>query len=226
MKRIVIFVVGCAALVALTWYAGAGAVARGFETLGVWGLLLVALVHLPVVALVGVAWWIIGRDIPGAARWKFIAARLVRNGAAEVLPFSQLGGFTIGVRVICLTGVGLFRSALSMFSDLVVEFSAKLPYALIGLLLLLSAQPNTTLLMPLSLGIGLTAAAITAGVIFRVRLKAMLERSALVLVRKWTRLAPSEDVHPRSPPSSRPTGSRPRSRFISWAGRWERPRPG
>lgn len=196
MKRIVIFLIGCAMLVALTWYAGAGAVAQAFVTLGAGGLLVVSLIHLPTVALAGIAWWAVGRDVPGAARWKFVAARLMRNAAGEVLPFSQLGGFAVGVRVLVLWGVKLFRGSLSLFADLVMEFAGKFPYAVIGIALVYAVQPRSGLLGPLALGAGLTAACVAPVVVFRGRLMDLLERYALKLVRRWTSLAPSADVRP------------------------------
>ena len=196
MKRILLFLIGCAGLVALTWYAGAGAVGHAFATLGPVGLLIIAMIHVPVVALVGVAWWVVARDVSGAAWWKFVGARFVRNAGGEILPFSQLGGFALGVRVLCLGGVGAFRSALSMFADLVMEFAGKLPYAVLGVLLLLAAQPASNLLLPLSISLGLSAAGTAVAIVFRSRLKSMLESSALVIVRKWTSLAPSEEVGP------------------------------
>lgn len=151
------------------------------------------MLHLPVIALLGLGWWAIGRGVPRAAPWKFVAARLVRDAAADVLPFSQVGGFVIGARALKLMGFRIVPAGVSMLVDLVIELSAKLPYVLAGLILLLYVKSGSGLLRPAFLGLGLTAAGLAALAIFRVRIKAMLERAAMMLGGRWPSL--ELDVH-------------------------------
>jgi len=199
MKRVLLFVLGLAAIVALVWYAGAGAVVRTLMVLGPLGLFVIVALHVPNEALMGLAWWHVRGPAPRDARpedhvLKFLMARLIRDAAGEFLPFSQLGGFAVGARALALTGVELFRAGLSMFADLVTEFAAKLPYTLIGVVLLFAVQPGSHLLTPLGAGIAVAAAGFAAVFAFREPLLAALERAALALARKWTHLTPPADV--------------------------------
>jgi putative membrane protein len=206
MKRIALFVFGLAVLGALIWYAGAGAIVRALGALGPFGLVGIALLHLPTIAAMGVAWWSVRGLTPAGALRRFLVARLIRDAAGEVLPFSQLGGFAIGARALALSGVDLFRGALSMFADLVMEFAAKLPYTVIGLVVLFALQPGAALLQPVSLGVAATAAGLAAIFVFRRPLLARLERTALAVVRRWTSLAPRSDVAPAIAATFAPRG--------------------
>jgi putative membrane protein len=192
--RFIIFFLGVATLAALTAYAGAGAVFKALAALRFSGLFIIALLHLPVIALMGWAWWLIGRDGSGGSLRKFAWARLVRDAAAECLPFSQVGGYVFGVRALQLGGVNALRGALSMSVDLVVELWAKLPYFLAGVLALYAVAPGTPLSNMLFIALGLTALAVLAPFAFRHRLRRMLEASARALSGRWPNLGSSEDV--------------------------------
>jgi putative membrane protein len=191
LGRVIAFLLGAAVLIALTIYAGAGAVLHALGVLRFSGLMIIALIHVPVVALLGAAWWQIGHDLPGATRLKFAWARLVRDAASEVLPFSQIGGFVLGVRALHLGGVSALRGALSMSVDLVMELWAKLPYFLAGLMVLFVVAPGSHLFRALPLALGLTAIVVAIPFIFRARLRRALEISAVAISRRW----PSLDSH-------------------------------
>lgn len=133
---------GAAGLVAAIAFAGVDTVGQAVERVGVAGLIIVALIHLPVIALTGSAWSAIGNDVSGASTWKFIWARYVREATGEVLPFSQLGGIVAGVRVLSLAGLGTVPVIGSMLADILIEQAAKLPYVLAGAVLLLTAHRN------------------------------------------------------------------------------------
>lgn len=141
--RWLIFLAGIAVLAGLAVWAGLPAIGRAFAILGAAGFLVIVLAHLPLVGLMGLAWWSIGRAAGRLAG--FVAARLARDAVAELLPFSQLGGFAAGVRVLSLTGVPARAAAHSLFADLLMEFLAKLPYALAGLGLLAWLRPGNAL---------------------------------------------------------------------------------
>jgi putative membrane protein len=182
------FVFGAAALAALVGYAGIDDIARALANLGVGGLVIVALIHLPVIALLGTAWWFLGRDMAHASAWKFMWARFVRESAAEVLPFSQLGGFVIGARALNLSGVRALPVSVSMLLDLVLELAAKLPYVLAGLLLLLFVKPDGDLSRGAMAGVAFTIVLLAFLVFFRARIRDGLERAAAGLARRWPAL--------------------------------------
>ena len=185
--RLAAFVLGCAAIAALVVYAGAGSVLHTIAALRPSGLALITALHAPVLAAMGIAWWCIGRRAPGAAVGKFVAARFVRDAVSEVLPFSQLGGFALGVRALSLTGVSALCGGISMFADLVVEFVAKLPYALAGLMVLLALEPHSPLVSPLAAGLALAVIGLAGAVLLRHRLGDLLLDRAAGLARRWNR---------------------------------------
>lgn len=185
MKRILMFAAGCAILAALVWYTGAGAVGHALAMLGISGVVLVAILHLPLIFLMGLAW----RSASGktASRNAFVISRFIRDAAAEALPFSQLGGFAVAIRALSLQGVTVLTAALSLFVDLVAEFAAKLPYTLAGLVLLFLVRPDYSVFAPLLAGTFVTAAAIPAAVRFRARLVARAEAITQSVLQRWTR---------------------------------------
>lgn len=189
MKRaaIVAFVAGAIGLIILIAHAGAGAVGQALVALGWSGLGILALLHTPVIALLGLGWWFISRD-GSTPPWKFVWARLVRDAAADVLPFSQVGGFVAGARALTLTGLRIVPVGVSMLVDLVIEFSAKLPYMVVGLFLLLYMKSGSELLRPAFLGLGLTMTGLAAVAIFRAHIKEMLVRAAMAIGARWPNL--------------------------------------
>jgi putative membrane protein len=153
------------------------------------GLLIIVLAHLPIEALMGLAWRLATGNGPTASPRRFVWARLVRDAAAETLPFSQIGGFVLGVRALRLSGPAALRGVLSMSVDLVVELGAKLPYVLAGVLTLLALAPGSGLMRPLILGLALTAAAVAVPMLGRRRLGAAFEAAIRKISQRWPVLA-------------------------------------
>ncbi|MDE2182813.1 MAG: flippase-like domain-containing protein [Alphaproteobacteria bacterium] len=191
--KLAAFALGCAALAWLLVYAGAGAVVQAALRLGLTGLCIVALLHAPVLAAMGIAWWNIGRDASGAALGKFVAARFVRDAVSEVLPLSQLGGFAAGVRALHLAGVSTLCAAASMFADLVAEFAAKLPYVVAGIAVLAYLRPWSALALSLLSLIALMAAGGAALFALRRRVALVSGRLAATAARRWAPLRSLED---------------------------------
>jgi putative membrane protein len=86
----------------------------------------------------------------------------VRDSAAETLPFSQIGGFVVGVRASILDGIAPAAAAASMIADITTEMVAQLVYVCLGIALL-SATMKTAAGMPstgwLMTGVSLAALA-------------------------------------------------------------------
>jgi putative membrane protein len=192
----VAFVLGLACAAAATVYAGTGAVVRALQSLHVTGLLLIAVLHLPIGMAMGLAWWLVSGKDPHASRSRFIWARFVRDAAAEVLPFSQIGGFVLGVRALGPGRATIARGTVSMSVDLLIELAAKLPYVAAGLaaLLVLPSQPG--LARPLAIALLLTCAAAAVPLIAHNRLRAWLEAAAREISRRWPSLAGIESDVP------------------------------
>lgn len=184
---------GLALLGVLAVRSGIWSIATALSRLGFWGLAIVALAHLPVIALMGTAWWLIARTSGGTGRINFVWARAVRDAASEALPFSQVGGYVIGARALTVAGADGTLAAASTLIDLVVELSAKLPYLLIGLAVLQWLHPSRAALLTIS-------AVILALVLFMMlvcSLQARAEKLAPKLVtrivRRWPGLQSSRE---------------------------------
>jgi putative membrane protein len=190
--RLVLFLAGGLALVAITLHAGIGPVLRALAVLKLSGLALITLLHLPVIALMGLAWWFIGR--PGARACVFVTARLVRDSVAEALPFSQVGGFVGGVRLLVLAGTHALDAGLTLFADLMAEFGTKLVYTLAGLLILAWLVPHATLLRPFSLTLAAAFLAAILLVLLRRQFRGVLSRLAHWVMR---RIMPDNDYGQR-----------------------------
>jgi putative membrane protein len=178
-----IFVIGIAALVALAVRAGMADVVKTLAALDWGGFVLITLLHAPVILMMGVAWWTVGRgEAPASV---FIAGRLVRDSVAEVLPFSQIGGYISGLRAANLGGAPLLASALSLVGDLTAEFAAKLPYVLTAILCLLAILPGNKVIWPVLLALAVIVAALIVAFLFRHRLFLWFENATRRLVEKW-----------------------------------------
>src|SRR5271169_6926624 len=142
----------------LVVHFGAGAVARSLLAVGWAGFAAVCLIHLALIAVMGIAWWVL---LPGTNPWCAIWARLVRDSASEVLPLSQVGGYVAGARAIAVAGIPGGTAAASTIVDVTLEFFAQIAYTAIALLWLLYLEPQARFVVPVA--IGLTVAAGLAG---------------------------------------------------------------
>lgn len=185
---ILAFLAGIGLAVFLLIRAGFAPVAHSLVALGLIGLAAIIAAHIPIIALLGAAWWSIGRG-PGRPRLlPFIWARAVRDAAAEALPFSQVGGYVIGGRALALAGADAATTGLSTFLDLVLEFAAKIPYVLLGLGVLEFLRPSggtaSGILVVLACAFG-------AGLLLRAQTGGMASRLLERLLARFPRLAAS-----------------------------------
>jgi len=78
----------------------------------------------------------------------FIWGRLVRDGAAEVLPLSQIGGFVLGARAMVLAHIPPVVASASTVVDVTLELLSQLVYTIIGLILLAWLRPGSEIELP------------------------------------------------------------------------------
>lgn len=138
MKRrvVIIAALGLFAAGYLVWHVGYAAVFSAVLHIGFSGFILVCLYAVAVFATLGTAWWVLVAG-SGTKGWRsFVWARLVRDSAAETLPFSQIGGFVIGARAAILDGIPATMATASMIADITTELVAQVVYACIGIALL------------------------------------------------------------------------------------------
>jgi len=144
-----------AGLAAAAWAFGAtgwAGVLAAVGHIGVGGYLLFCLWFLVVFAILGAAWWAASCCEPLHTLWRFAWARLVREAAADLLPFSHLGGIVLGARTLIAHGVPQRRANAALLVDLTTEMVAQLVFTLTGIALFfaaVAAGPESAKLRPL-----------------------------------------------------------------------------
>ena len=174
--------VGLTALGALVVHFGADAVIRSLVAIGWGGFTAICLIHLALIAVMGIAWWALASAAPA---WVFIWGRLTRDAGSEVLPLSQMGGTVLGARAVALAGVSGPVATASTIVDLTLEFFAKLAYTAVGLVLLVHLRPDLPVALPITTGIAVAALVAIAFVVAQRHGFALFDRLARALGRGW-----------------------------------------
>ena len=105
LRLIIVALFGVGLALYLIYYVGFGAVLSAALTVGWSGFALLIALGLANLALVAMAWHVLVEGFEPSRFATFLCGRTVRDSAAEVLPFSQVGGFVIGARAVILRGV-------------------------------------------------------------------------------------------------------------------------
>jgi putative membrane protein len=189
---VIALTIGVAAGAAAVIRAGAGAVTQALESLHLSGLLVLALLHLPIVVLMGFAWRLASGDDPPASPSRFVWARFVRDAAGEVLPLLQLGGIVFGVRALG-RGRAITLGAVSACIDGIMELTAKLPYVLAALLTLLALGPQSPFTRLLSLALAATGVVVASLAVARRSLGASLGALARAVSSRWPTVLALDD---------------------------------
>ncbi len=161
MKRISIALAfaGVAITTLLIGWFGFAHVADAVVSIGWDGFALLLGVQILLFALLGVPWSVIagGAEAGGVRAGSlatYVWARAVRDSGTNCLPFSSLGGFVFGTRVLTLHGVAWPLATASTIVDVTAEVLAQMLFALLGLCLLLSRDPGSPVAVPLAIGVG------------------------------------------------------------------------
>lgn len=123
---------GLGAAVALIGYVDFGSVVAAIRPIGLRGFVIVVLAQALLGAPLGLAWWTVARDQPVARIGVFAWASLVAEAAANVLPFSQVGGAAIASRAAVVAGVKARIALASNIVDITLELAAQLIFTLCG----------------------------------------------------------------------------------------------
>lgn len=184
MRRIPVIgaIVGLFVIAALVVDIGAAPVAEALVRIGWLGFSAICLIHLAVIAGMGLAW---GAIVPAMPVWIFLWGRLVRDAGSEILPFSQIGGIALGARAVALAGVPLSTAAASTIVDITLEFVAKLAYLALGLFCLVHLRPVSPVAPPLAISLLLTSIAAVAFLAAQRRGFDVLDRFLRALGRGW-----------------------------------------
>jgi putative membrane protein len=156
-------IVGFAVATAIIGYIGFGAVFTSLAAIGWRGFaFLCAYAFLPY-AILGTAWFVL---VAGATmqQWgTLVWARLLREAASELLPFTQVGGFLIGARAAAIQGVPGSIALATTVVDVTTELISQLGFTGVGITILvmhLGGRSSASDLVGGSLiGLALTTAA-------------------------------------------------------------------
>jgi glycosyltransferase 2 family protein len=149
----------------LVLHVGFAAVLTAAAEVGWAGFALLCLYALALFPLLGAAWRVL---LPGAGAgvWVFVWARLVREAASDVLPFSQVGGIVFGARTAIRHGVAGSEAFASTIVDVTSEALAQIAYIALGFAILSAGVPGSSSIGTLTkvFAVGL-ALAVVAGVL-------------------------------------------------------------
>ena len=151
---VITWLLGIAALVAVTAWSGLDAVGHAVASVG-WGILLVVLVRCVTVAVAGVGWWLL---FPPKARPQLqtcLGLRFVREAANVLLPMAQVGGDVIGAGLLTLYAVPGSLAAASVVVDVLVQAATQLLFAVVGLLTLVALGADAALARVAAVGLGI-----------------------------------------------------------------------
>jgi putative membrane protein len=173
---------GLALIGVLVGYFGADAVIRSLIAIGWSGFATICLIHLVLIAVMGMAWWAL---LPGTRLWISIWGRLVRDAASEVLPLSQVGGYVLGARAIALTGVPGTSAAASTIVDVSLEFIAQIAFTGLALAWLIRLWPEAPVALPVAIGLAAAAILAVGLLVAQWRGFGLIDRLAGIIGRDW-----------------------------------------
>jgi putative membrane protein len=173
--------IGLAIVVGLVVWVGAGRVMRALEQAGWPGFLSLVGASLLTLLTIGGAWRVLAPPGERNAHYlNFAWGRAVRDGAADVLPFSQIAGVFVGARALILRGVTESFAYASTVVDLTAEMMAQIVFTAIGVAILLMRVSGLKLEDPVVavplviIGLGIAAAA--AFIAFQIRGGPLIEK--------------------------------------------------
>jgi putative membrane protein len=144
---------GIAVVTGLVIYFGAGDVLRALTSVRISGFAEYIAAQSVIVLGLGLCWRMLLRSRMKGSYWLCVWGRLVRDATGEFLPFSQVGGYVLGARVMTLGGVNIADAAASTLADITTEFLAQLMFIGLGLAILARKAPNSGLFVPVGVGL-------------------------------------------------------------------------
>jgi putative membrane protein len=115
---------------------------RAVSTVGRRGFLVLCLYQFGLFVLLGTAWFVLTPRARAARLSIFVWARMVRDAASDLLPFSHIGGIVLGARSAIAQGVSQSVVFGSMATDITAEMLAQIAFTLVGIVILTASLPQ------------------------------------------------------------------------------------
>ena len=188
---------GLALTIFLVAWFGAGPVLSALAAIGWRGLVLLACLHLVLMFICGCAWHSVMPPEKRVALGIAMAARILRDAGAELLPISAAGGAVLGARALMLARMQGAMAFATTIVDVTVELMAQLCFTALGIVVLLRGGWAPHLGTPALIGLAVGIAAAFGFVLAqRLGFFLLLERlSARVAARESTWRPPVGSVH-------------------------------
>jgi putative membrane protein len=165
LRIVLVAALGLCLAAYLVLHIGFTAVLSAAGAVGWGGFGLLCLYALALFPLLGASWALL---LPGARGgiWVFVWARMVREAAADVLPFSQVGGIVLGARTAIRHGIAGPEAFASTIVDVTSEALAQIAFVALGFAILSAGTPPSSSSAALSkaFAVGLVLA-VLAGVV-------------------------------------------------------------
>jgi putative membrane protein len=134
-----------AGLAAAIWAmdkVGFAGLLHAIDRMGWAGFLAFCAASLILSLILGAAWWVSMPGEPIRRLPLFAWARIAREGANDLLPFSQVGGLIVGGRTLTRIGLPAPRTYAAMVVDLTTEMASQAAITLFGVAALASILMN------------------------------------------------------------------------------------
>jgi putative membrane protein len=162
LRVLALAVLGLAFALYLFMYVGRGAVFSAAVGVGWGGFAILCLFALGLFLILGAAWHVLLPSAPNKLR-VFVGARMVRDAATEVLPFSQLGGIVLGTRAAILHGISRPLVLATTIVDVTTEMLAQIVYIALGALIFGARAPQVDFAASLTRSVAIGLALILVG---------------------------------------------------------------
>ncbi len=143
IRVVIIAALGLALGLYVIQFVGVGSVVSAAAAVGWGGFAILCIYALALFAPLGTAWYVL-LPVESRAAWRVLArARMVRDAATEVLPFSQFGGIVLGARAAIFQGIAPHVAFASTIVDVTAEMLAQIAYVALGLAILIARVPRS-----------------------------------------------------------------------------------
>jgi putative membrane protein len=186
LAGILALLLGLLAGTLLIAHYGVAAVGEALLTIGWTGFLVIILLHLAILFLCGIAWFVLVPPGERGGPWPFVWGRLVREAGSEILPLSQLGGLVMGGRAASLAGLSGKVTAASSVVDATMELLGQLAFAALGLAILIVLHPEAPFITATALTLVGALVVVVLFIGVQRRGFVLLERIAERLSRQWS----------------------------------------